>query len=146
MRQCHQTVQKSKRMVEHEVSTVEQHAWLFVIFYELQKFRLYPQNHQNWQLRFNFCISITKDCLFYILCFMTSDVTQTEIATEDNQTTLKFAQYTVIICLVHNHELYLLIYYFAWWKQYKRYHSTYVIPIIEVSNRNLPFISEISFT
>lgn len=44
---------------------------------------------------------------------MTSDVTQPEIATENNQTTLNFAQYVANICLVHNHELYSLIYYFA---------------------------------
>lgn len=31
------------------------------------------------------------DCLIYIVGFLTSDITQPEIATEDNQTTLKFA-------------------------------------------------------
>lgn len=54
------------------------------------------------------------DCLIYIVGFLTSDITQPEIATEDYQTTLKFAQYIAIMCLVHNYELYSLIYYFAW--------------------------------
>lgn len=144
MIQCHQTGQRSKRMVEDEVSTVEQRAWLFVMFFlNLKNSDFTPKilKADSWDL-----ISIFQlpDCLIYIVGFLTSDITQPEIATEDNQTTLKFAQYIAIICLVHNYELYSLIYYFAWWKQYKGYHSTHVMPIIEVSN--LPFISEISFT